>query len=134
MTSEFPPLYDDSLPHYDSLEDAQRRIDMDRKEKSSASPGSYKEVGVQHFVRKEDSVHSLSLSYRVEPSIIRKANHLFSDNLLQGRSFVIIPGATVSLSAAPGEEEEMKVKLKKFMVAVKCTDYDMAKSENANFR
>lgn len=122
------PNYDESLPTYDSTKDFYQGSYGNEKEKLPNS-NPYKELGVQHYVRKDDSIASLALAYKVDPSVIRKANHIFQDNLLQGRSFIVVPGATVSLSASPDEHEERKVKLKKFMVAVKCTDYDMAKSK-----
>lgn len=87
-----------------------------------------KELGAQHYVRKDDTINSLSIAYHVDTNVIRRANHIFADHLLQARLFVIIPGATTSLSAAPGKDEERKVRLKRFMLATKCTDYDMAKS------
>lgn len=128
------PGYEDALPAYGSHGTSNGTFNSATEEKAKlrdkeeSEQPAYKEAGVQHFVRKEDSVASLSLAYHVAASDIRKANHLFSDSLLQGRSFIIIPGAAVSLSASPDQDEIEKVKLKKFMVAVKCTDYDMAKS------
>lgn len=129
------PGYDEYLPGYqpDDDDDTTPRT-TDTKSNHEKSPLGYKEIGVQHFVRKEDSVASLSLSYNVPASTIRKANHLFSDTLLQGRSFILVPGATRSLSDRPGEEDVRKGKLKRFMVAVKCTDYDMAKSKSPSRR
>ena len=87
-----------------------------------------KEFGVQHYVRKDDTINSLGLAYQIDPATIRKENHIFQDHLLQARSFVVIPGASRSLSESPGEGEERKVKLKRFMLATKCTDYDMAQT------
>ncbi|CCG84438.1 protein of unknown function [Taphrina deformans PYCC 5710] len=130
------PGYDASLPRY-AATDAPDTPEKDPSCGVVEGGGSAtatdawsvgKEAGVHHFVRKEDSVGSLSLAYDVAPSVIRKANHLFADALLQGRSFILVPGATRSLSDRPGEEDVRKGKLKRFMVQVKCTDYDMAKT------
>lgn len=128
-TAEDLPGYDDSLPEYESAGLLDEKYHV-TEQKHLVADHAFKEAGVQHYVRKDDSVASLSLAYKVDKSFIRKANHIFQDNLLQGRSFIVIPGAMKSLSAAPGADEERKVKLKKFMVAVKCTDYDMATSES----
>lgn len=121
------PDYEEDLPEYDQSVRSSHKNALENDKCSEDH--AYKELGVQHYVRKQDSIASLSLAYKVEASVIRRANHIFQDNLLQGRSFIVIPGVTKSLSAAPGEDEERKVKLKKFMVAVKCTDYDMATSK-----
>jgi len=64
---------------------------------------------------------------------LRQHNALFSNHLLSARRTVSIPGSHykggVSLSPTPveGEEErERKSKVRKFMVAVKCHQYDVA--------
>lgn len=131
----YPPDRDASLarpPHFGddkTSHDITGRGDTSEKStRQGEGGGGYKEIGVQHYVRREDSVAGLSLAYNVPAHHLRKTNHLFSDSLLQARSFILVPGARVSLSAHPGQDEAEKVKLKKFMVAVKCTDYDMAKS------
>ncbi|BFZ55303.1 hypothetical protein PYCC9005_002343 [Savitreella phatthalungensis] len=84
---------------------------------------------VQHYVRPDDSVRSLALAYNVDVQSIRQANNIFSDHLLGARPWVMIPGAHRSLSAAPPADEQEKVRLKKFMVQTRCTDYDMARCE-----
>jgi hypothetical protein len=118
-----PPDYDVAgLPAYQSDGNAH----MLQKEKETAQ--DKEQPSAQHYVRKEDSIMSLSLAYKVDARDIRSANNIFSDHLLQARSFVMIPGAHISLSPAPGEDEQDKVKLKRFMVGSKCSDYAMAQA------
>ncbi|KAK3117833.1 hypothetical protein LTR53_000382 [Teratosphaeriaceae sp. CCFEE 6253] len=88
---------------------------------------------VLHFLTPTDSLHSLALAYNVPINALRRANNVFSDHLIQGRRTVIIPGeyyaAGVSLSPQPpeGEEEEMKrSKVRRWMVACKVAEYDVA--------
>ncbi|KAK7989469.1 hypothetical protein PG989_009784 [Apiospora arundinis] len=89
---------------------------------------------VLHFLNhSDDTVSSLSLRYGVPATVLRRANNITSDHLLQGRRTVIIPGeyykGGVSLSPRPveGEEEEMrKGKIRRFMVACKVSEYDVA--------
>ncbi|KAK0621374.1 hypothetical protein B0T17DRAFT_608599 [Bombardia bombarda] len=63
---------------------------------------------------------------------LRRANRLGSDHLLLARRTVLIPAryykAGVSLSPRPveGEEEARKAKIRRWMVATKVADYDVA--------
>lgn len=84
---------------------------------------------VLHFLKKDDTLSSLSLAYKVPLPALRKANNLYADHLLQGRKTVIIPGefykGGVSLSPEPveGEEEDLrKRKLRRFQVAAKVAE------------
>ncbi|KAL7626275.1 hypothetical protein AAE478_003045 [Parahypoxylon ruwenzoriense] len=87
-----------------------------------------------HFLNHaHDSIHSLSLRYGVPASALRRANNITSDHLLLGRQTVLIPGehykGGVSLSPRPieGEEEEArKSKIRRWMVACKVHEYDVA--------
>ncbi|GKT43921.1 uncharacterized protein ColSpa_04102 [Colletotrichum spaethianum] len=87
-----------------------------------------------HFLNHEhDTVASLSLRYGVPAAVLRRANNITSDHLLQGRRTVLIPGeyyaAGVSLSPRPveGEEEELrKSRIRRFMTGCKVSDYDVA--------
>ncbi|KAI1405831.1 hypothetical protein F4819DRAFT_482281 [Hypoxylon fuscum] len=87
-----------------------------------------------HFLNHaHDSVTSLSLRYGVPASALRRANNIASDHLLLGRRTVVIPGeyykGGVSLSPRPieGEEEEArKSKIRRWMVACKVHEYDVA--------
>lgn len=89
---------------------------------------------VLHFLNhNHDSIASLSLRYGVPTGVLRRVNNINSDHLLLGRKTVIIPGeyyrSGVSLSPSPidGEEEELrKGKIRRFMVACKVSEYDVA--------
>lgn len=100
-------------------------------EKASTSPPA---EDVLHFVdASRDTLASLSLRYGVPIEALRKTNSLYSDHLLAARKTVLIPGeyykGGVSLSPRPieGEEEEIrKGKVRKWMVACKVAEYDLA--------
>lgn len=84
---------------------------------------------VLHFLKKDDTLSSLSLAYKVPLPALRKANNLYADHLIQGRKTVIIPGefykGGVSLSPEPveGEEEDLrKRKVRRFQVATKVAE------------
>ncbi|KAI0013677.1 hypothetical protein F4779DRAFT_625172 [Xylariaceae sp. FL0662B] len=89
---------------------------------------------ILHFLNHEhDTVSSLSLRYGVPASALRRANNITSDHLIMGRRTVVIPGeyykGGVSLSPRPidGEEEETrKSKIRRWMVACKVHEYDVA--------
>ncbi|KAI8634532.1 hypothetical protein F5Y19DRAFT_114123 [Xylariaceae sp. FL1651] len=89
---------------------------------------------VLHFLNHaHDSISSLSLRYGVPASALRRANNISSDHLILGRRTVVIPGeyykGGVSLSPRPveGEEEEArKAKIRRWMVACKVHEYDVA--------
>lgn len=88
---------------------------------------------VLHFLTPDDSLQSLSLAYAVPLAALRKTNNVYADNLLQGRKTVLIPGeyykGGVSLSPTPldSEEDELrKNKIRRFMMAVKTPEYDVA--------
>ena len=88
---------------------------------------------VTHHLHPSDTLASISLAYSVPIPILRRHNGLYSDSLLHGRRTLSIPGSHykggVSLSPKPvesEEERERKAKLRRFMVAVKCHEYDLA--------
>ncbi|KAF2757187.1 hypothetical protein EJ05DRAFT_58163 [Pseudovirgaria hyperparasitica] len=89
---------------------------------------------VLHFVDHDrDTIASLSLRYGVPAEALRRKNSVFTDHLLPARRAVLIPGefykGGVSLSPRPihGEEEELrKSKVRKWMVACKVAEYDVA--------
>ncbi|KAI3336938.1 hypothetical protein HD806DRAFT_475226 [Xylariaceae sp. AK1471] len=89
---------------------------------------------ILHFLdHAHDSINSLSLRYGVPAAVLRQANNISSDHLIIGRRTVIIPGqyykGGVSLSPRPieGEEEEArKAKIRRWMVACKVHEYDVA--------
>lgn len=87
-----------------------------------------------HFVHPtEDTIPSLSLRYNVPAHVLRAHNKLASDHLVPARRTLLIPGSHypsgVSLRPRPveGEEEEArKAKIRRWMVACKCVDYEVA--------
>ncbi|KAI9721715.1 MAG: hypothetical protein M1812_002050 [Candelaria pacifica] len=89
---------------------------------------------VLHFLNpSQDTIQSLSLRYNVPANAIRKTNSLYADNLLSARRTILIPGefykGGVSLSPRPleGEEEELrKAKVRRWMVACKVSEYNLA--------
>ncbi|MCJ1341899.1 hypothetical protein MMC31_000077 [Peltigera leucophlebia] len=89
---------------------------------------------VLHFLDPtKDTISSLSLRYNVPPEELRRNNALFADHLLAARRTVLIPGkfykGGVSLSPRPinGEEDEIKKsKVRRWMVACKVAEYDIA--------
>ncbi|OAL44369.1 hypothetical protein IQ07DRAFT_250101 [Pyrenochaeta sp. DS3sAY3a] len=130
-----PPTYsppderrvDNELPPYSAHNPLQLAPE---KSKSSAQDTP----DVLHFVdQNNDSISSLSLRYGVPADALRRTNNLYANHLLAARRTVLIPGeyykGGVSLSPRPleGEEEELKkTKLRKFMVACKVVEYDVA--------
>ena len=83
-----------------------------------------------HFVGSEDTLQSLSLAYNVPVPILRQHNNLFSDQLLAARKWILIPkshytGPALSTPPDP-DEEERKTKLRRWMVATKCVEYNVA--------
>ncbi|KAI8153287.1 hypothetical protein K4K49_001012 [Colletotrichum sp. SAR 10_70] len=103
-------------------------------EKAGSSATATPPEDTLHFLNHEhDTVASLSLRYGVPAAVLRRANNITSDHLLQGRRTVLIPGeyyaAGISLSPRPieGEEEELrKSKIRRFMTGCKVSDYDVA--------
>jgi hypothetical protein len=85
---------------------------------------------VVHFLDAEDTMPSLSLAYGVPLPVLRAHNKVHSDQLLVARKWVLVPKSHYSgppLSNPPDpEEEERKNKLRRWMVATKCADYDVA--------
>lgn len=123
-------------PAYTSLDDQRRPTKIDEKDELPAysehhavQPPTEKATDVLHFLRPNDTITSLSLAYGVPINILRRANNVFSDHLIQGRKTILIPGEYcregVSLSPQPleGEEEEAKKnKLRRWMVACKVAE------------
>ncbi|KAK8089343.1 hypothetical protein PG997_004304 [Apiospora hydei] len=135
-----PPSYNavatgsaESMPPPPYTASASRQVDpLDEKLVPFDEPPTAEDV--LHFLNhSEDTVTSLALRYGVPAAVLRRANNITSDHLLQGRRTVVIPGefykGGVSLSPRPieGEEEEMrKGKIRRFMVACKVSEYDVA--------
>lgn len=96
---------------------------------------SEKDAPVLHYLDHDrDTVASLSLRYNVPADALRRANRLAADHLLQARRVIQIPvaaaaSAAVSLSPQPVEAEDetrRKAAIRRFMVACKVSDYDLA--------
>ncbi|KAB5570683.1 hypothetical protein GE09DRAFT_1283739 [Coniochaeta sp. 2T2.1] len=129
-TAELPPPYASLPPSY-----SQKEKDPLSEKTRPAPPEP-----VLHFLDHNlDTLPSLSLRYAVPISDIRALNRLTSDHLLAARKTILIPPppsssstpqpAVVSLSPVPveGEEEEIrKNKIRRWMVATKIADYDVA--------
>ncbi|KAH8673670.1 hypothetical protein BX600DRAFT_433284 [Xylariales sp. PMI_506] len=122
-----PPPYSASPP----LQETLRCVD----EKSvPGNSGGAPADDILHFLDHDyDTVLSLSLRYGVPVPALRRANNLTSDYLLAGRRTILIPSeyykGGISLSPRPvaGEEEELrKSKIRRFMVACKVSEYDIA--------
>ena len=129
-------------PSYRDNEDSARALDLppayDTIASSSFTVGSVSSPvrppehteDTVHFLSSEDSIHSLSLAYEVPQNVLRKHNALYSDSLLIARKFVLIPRAYYTgppLSTPPDpEEEERKNKVRRWMVATKCAEYNVA--------
>ncbi|KAK4199029.1 hypothetical protein QBC40DRAFT_266244 [Triangularia verruculosa] len=124
-----PPPYTDLPPAYTSLP-----LPPVDKKISPIPPHEEEGQDILHFITPNDSIPSLSLLYHVPPHLLRSYNNLPSDHLLQARRAILIPAAhcrkgAVSLSPRPheGEEEEArKGKIRRWMVATKEHDYDIA--------
>lgn len=115
-------------PAYSVHDSSHSRVSGLPKDSKAASPAP----DVLHFLHPHDTISSVSLQYRVPLQALRSHNSLFSDSLLQARRTILIPGSYYqgpSLSSRPveGEEEEArKAKVRRFMMACKVAEYDIA--------
>lgn len=108
--------------------------ETDKKQQLEEQPDLPAADDTLHFLHHpHDTIPSLSLRYGVPADVLRRTNNLASDHLLAARRTVLIPAshyrAGVSLSPRPvdGEEDERrKSRLRRFMVACKVHDYDVA--------
>lgn len=113
-----PPEKEDDLPPY-SPDDSY--VAMPEKSEQQAPD-------VLHFIAPGQTIHSLSLAYNVPVQVLRRTNNLFSDNLLQGRKTILIPGSHYqgeSLSPKPLESEEEEIKknkIRRWMMACKVSE------------
>jgi hypothetical protein len=131
-----PPAYSSLPPSYTTPQ----QTHLSEKHSSDDQPPE----PVLHFLNHAvDTLASLSLRYFVPVADLRSLNRLTSDHLLAARKTLLIPvglsgssssssssaPVVVSLSPVPveGEEEEMrKNKIRRWMVATKVADYDVA--------
>lgn len=83
-----------------------------------------------HHLTPADNLASLSVAYNVPTHILRQHNALYADHLLTARKFLLIPASHYSgppLSTPPDPvEEERKTRIRRWMVATKCADYQVA--------
>ncbi|SLM33850.1 LysM domain [Lasallia pustulata] len=122
---------EDEPPSYSSIDS--RPQGSAKSVPSSAEQGQPAE-DVLHFLDPaQDTISSLSLRYRVPQDALKRTNGLYADHLLAARRTVLIPGefykGGVSLSPRPIEcedEEIRKVKVRRWMVACKVAEYDVA--------
>ncbi|KAK1640467.1 hypothetical protein BDP81DRAFT_479124 [Colletotrichum phormii] len=118
----------------DTGADAEDELNEKSSGSSSSSSTATPPEDPLHFLNHNtDTITSLSLRYGVPAAVLRRANNITSDHLLQGRRTVLVPGAYyaagVSLSPRPveGEEEELrKSRIRRFMTGCKVSDYDVA--------
>ncbi|KAF2843765.1 hypothetical protein M501DRAFT_985858 [Patellaria atrata CBS 101060] len=140
-----PPPYSPSTSPCHNHIHMNKKTDNDDPPAYTASTSSYmlsEKPGISdgpaenvlHFVNPSlDSISSLALRYGVPNEALRRKNGLFADHLLAARRTILIPGeyykGGVSLSPRPveGEEEELrKAKVRRWMVACKVSEYDVA--------
>ena len=111
-----PPSYDDSM--------TARPV----PDQSTEPPADTEDT--VHFLGSGDTLQALSLAYAVPVFILRRHNNLYADQLLQARKWILIPRTHYGgppLSTAPDPlEEERKTKLRRWMVATKCAEYNVA--------
>lgn len=110
----------------------------------AADPPSYEDVekeeeaadgeqDIIHHLTPNETIASLSLLYNLSPSLLRSHNKVPSDHLLQARNIIRIPRSAYSgLSLSPkshlsDEDIERRRILRRFMVACKISEYDVAK-------
>ncbi|KAI9849823.1 MAG: hypothetical protein M1837_000037 [Sclerophora amabilis] len=131
LSSPPPPSYTVEPPSASTSRQEQQGQQQQEQQRHQAS-GPPKDV-VHYLHPTRDTIPSLSLLYGVPIPILRERNHLFADHLLAARRTVLIPGdyykGGVSLSPNPvqGEEEELrKAKVRRWMVACKVVEYDIA--------
>ncbi|KAI9823967.1 MAG: hypothetical protein M1819_001098 [Sarea resinae] len=126
-----PPAYSSVDPETDARHKKQTKA---YPPSTPSGPSDAPAEDVLHFVDPaHDTIASLSLRYGVPARELRRTNALYADHLLPARRTILIPGAFykggVSLSPRPpeGEEEEArKGNIRKWMVACKVAEYDIA--------
>ncbi|KAK6524851.1 hypothetical protein TWF281_011752 [Arthrobotrys megalospora] len=82
-----------------------------------------------HYLIPTDTIISISFQYSIPAILLRSHNRLYSDSLLAGRSYILIPRDHYngpSLSPNPVQSEEDNT-LKRFQIRTKCVEYEIAK-------
>ncbi|USW49357.1 Putative LysM and putative peptidoglycan-binding domain-containing protein 1-4 [Septoria linicola] len=124
-TAPVSGLHDEALPAYSEHQPVKPPTEKHNHNDVSED--------VLHFLTPNDTMSALSLAYGVPINALRKTNNVYADHLLQGRKTLLIPGefykGGVSLSPQPveSEEEELKKnKIRRWQVACKVAEYDVA--------
>ncbi|KJR86400.1 uncharacterized protein SPSK_02667 [Sporothrix schenckii 1099-18] len=134
-SADAQPSTDEAPPPYSTNNAPNNNATSSPSSPSSPSFPSEKDAGpVLHYLDHDrDSIASLSLRYNVPAAQLRQANRLAADHLLQARRVIQIPSsahaALTSLSPQPVESEaegRRKAAIRRFMVACKVSDYDLA--------
>ena len=118
----------DKLPTYASV--TQRLATSENGTSSQLYKSSESAGDVLHFLDiRHDTLVSLSFQYGTPIDALRRANGIWTDNLLHARKTLIIPGrfykAGISLSPRPigcEEEEIRRNKVRRWMVACKVSE------------
>ncbi|KAJ6263574.1 hypothetical protein Dda_2138 [Drechslerella dactyloides] len=96
---------------------------------ASETPTSASSAHILHYLSPNDTLASLSLLYDVPLATLRAYNRLYSDTLLPGRPYLLIPRTHYtgpSLSPSPIQPPESST-VTRFQVATKCVEYDIAR-------
>ena len=126
-----PPCDPFSAPSVDTVASASASTP------TSTSANEKQDIPVLHYLdHGRDTIASLSLRYNVPADRLRQANQLTADYLLHARHVIQIPASgrdqrlvTESLSPQPIDDEaesRRKTAIRRFMVACKVVDYDLA--------
>ncbi|KAL8388605.1 hypothetical protein RB595_009094 [Gaeumannomyces hyphopodioides] len=123
---------------------------------AAAAPPPPSQDVLHYLDHARDTIPSLSLRYNIPAAALRRANRLPSDHLLPGRRVIVIPAAAAAASPSPSPipftptattttqppppplqslsptpvegaaEERRKAKIRRWMVACREADYDVA--------
>ncbi|KAI9104069.1 hypothetical protein DFS34DRAFT_606852 [Phlyctochytrium arcticum] len=77
--------------------------------------------GVRHYITSSDTLVGLSFKYGADIQNIRRANKLFTDDVI-ARQYLFIPYATVSHQPRPSLDDIHKTLVKRFQIITKCVD------------
>ncbi|CAK7269078.1 hypothetical protein SEPCBS57363_003419 [Sporothrix epigloea] len=127
---------DDAPPPYDSFPTTST-VTAAASAATFTSANEKRDKPVLHYLdHGRDTIASLSLRYNVPADRLRQVNQLTADYLLQARHVIQIPASgrdqrpvTESLSPQPIDddaESRRKTAIRRFMVACKVVDYDLA--------
>lgn len=131
-------------PGYGTVAGSSSKALDEKLKEDNAEPPSYEDVekeekgrdgegDIIHHLLPTDTIPSLSLLYNLSPTLLRSHNKLTSDHLLHARNTIRIPRSAYSgpslspKSHLSDEDIERRRTLRRFMVAAKVSDYDIAK-------